>query len=186
MFTNGSAPVAKEIFFTKGVGVHKHKLASFEEALRKAGIAKYNLIYVSSIYPAGCKLIPREKGIEKLVAGQIVPVVLSRSETDEHRRLICTATGIAIPTDPQQHGYISEHHGAGETEEEAGIYAEDLAASMLATVLGVEFDPDAAWREKEQQWLLSGKIVKTSHIAQSALGQRGYWTTVITAAVMII
>ncbi|HEX3001150.1 MAG TPA: pyruvoyl-dependent arginine decarboxylase [Methanoregula sp.] len=43
--------VPKEIFFTKGVGVHKDRLASFELALRKAGIEKCNLVYVSSIFP---------------------------------------------------------------------------------------------------------------------------------------
>lgn len=182
---NGSSPfIAKEIFFTKGVGVHKERLASFEEALRKAGIAKYNLIYVSSIFPPECKVIPRERGIEKLKAGQVLPVVLSRNETNEHRRLISSAIGVAIPSDHMQYGYISEHHSAGETEEEAGIYAEDLAASMLATVLGVEFNPDADWEEKEQQWKLSGKIIKTMNTTQSALGQRGLWTTIVTAAVM--
>lgn len=178
--------VAKEVFLTKGVGVHKEKLASFEEALRKAGIAQYNLIYVSSIFPPGCRVIPRERGIEQLSAGQILPVVLSRNETNEHRRLIAASIGMAIPTDSNQHGYISEHHSAGETEEEAGIYAEDLAASMLATTLGINFDPDAAWDNKKEQWQLSGKIVRTTHICQSAFGQKGYWTTVVTAVVMCI
>jgi len=31
------------------------------------------------------------------------------------------------------YGYLSEHHSFGETEDQAGEYAEELAAEMLAT-----------------------------------------------------
>jgi arginine decarboxylase len=51
--------VPKEIFLTKGVGRHKYRLKSFEEALRKAGVAQQNLVSVSSILPPGCKIISR-------------------------------------------------------------------------------------------------------------------------------
>ena len=54
--------VPKKVFFTKGVGHHKHELQSFELALRNAGIEKSNLVSVSSIVPPNCKIITREKG----------------------------------------------------------------------------------------------------------------------------
>ena len=44
--------VPNKVFFTKGVGVHKERLASFELALRAAGVTHRNLVLVSSIYPA--------------------------------------------------------------------------------------------------------------------------------------
>ncbi len=177
--------VPKEMFLTKGVGRHKEKLSSFEEALRDAGIAKYNLVTVSSIFPPNCKIIPRNLGIEKLSPGAIVHVVMSRAETNEHRRLIASSVGVARPADPNQFGYLSEHHSYGETEEEASDYAEDLAASMLATVQGVAFDPNLAWHEKEEIFKIDGKIVQTRNVTQTALGERGLWTTVVTAAVLI-
>jgi len=37
-----------------------------------------------------------------------------------------------------------EHHSFGETAKKAGEYAEDLAATMLATTLGIEFDSETA------------------------------------------
>ena len=43
--------IPTKMFFIKGVGVHKDRLASFESALRDGGIEKYNLVYVSSIMP---------------------------------------------------------------------------------------------------------------------------------------
>lgn len=178
--------VPRYCFLTKGVGRHKERLASFEEALRDAGIAKYNLVHVSSIFPPGCKLISRDIGVDRLLPGSVTYVVLSRIETDENRRLVVASTGVAFPRDKRMYGYLSEHHAYGETERQAGDYAEDLAASMLATTLGVEFDPDAAWDQKKEIWKISGKIVRTTNVTQSAMGKRGLWTSVVSAAVFIM
>ena len=176
--------VPKEIFLTKGVGRHKEKLASFEEALRDAKIARFNIVTVSSIFPPGAKVVSVSKGLQKLKSGQVLPCVLSRIETNENRRLIAASTGLAIPSDKKQYGYISEHHSHGESDEQAGDYAEDLAASMLSTILGLEFSAEASWDERKEIWKISGKIVKTTNTTQSAIGMHGYWTTVVTAAVL--
>jgi arginine decarboxylase len=175
----------RELFLTRGVGRAKAKLASFEEALRDAGIAHLNLVLVSSIFPPGCRVISRHRGLELLKPGQITFCVMSRNETDEHRRLIASSVGLAIPADRRTYGYISEHHTYGQTEEETGDYAEDLAATMLATTLGVEFDPELNWDEKREIFKISRKIVRTRNIVQSAIGSRNQWTTVVSAAVFV-
>ena len=178
--------VPSKIFFTKGVGVEKEYLASFEKALRSAKIEKYNLVSVSSIYPIGCKRITVEKGLEYLKPGQIVHAVIAKNSTKEPNRLIASSIGVAIPKDKSLYGYLSEHHPYGETAQFAGDYAEDLAATMLATTLGIDFDPDKAWNEKEQFFKMSGKIVNTFNITQSAKGNKsGLWTTVVSAAILI-
>src|SRR3989344_9129345 len=164
--------VPTKIFFTRGVGVHKDKLASFELALREAGVAHCNLVLVSSIFPPGCKRIAKEEGIKLLKPGQVVFAVYDREQTNEPNRLIAASVGVAIPADPNQHGYLSEHHSFGETDGKAGDYAEDLAASMLATTLGIEFDYNQAWDEREQIYKMSGKIVRTSNMTQSAIGNK--------------
>jgi len=181
-----TAMAPTKIFFTKGVGVHKDKLSSFELALRDAGIAQCNLVLVSSIFPPGCKRIGKEEGVKLLAPGEVVFVVYARNETNEANRLIAASVGVAIPSDPAQHGYLSEHQSFGENDEKAGDYAEDMAASMLATTLGIEFDPNQAWDEREQLYKMSGKIVRTSNITQSSIGNKdGLWTTVFAAAVFI-
>ena len=178
--------IPKRVFLTKGVGRDRDKLTSFEMALRNAGIAKLNLVRVSSIFPPGCKLIARTRGFELLSPGQITYVVLSQNASNEPHRLMAASIGMAIPKDVEQAGYLSEYHSFGEKEKKAGDYAEDLAASMLATILGVEFDPDESWDNKREIWRISGKIVKTTSITQSAIGdKRGIWTTVIAGAVFI-
>jgi arginine decarboxylase len=176
-----------KIFFTKGVGRHKDYLQSFELALRMAGIEKCNLVSVSSIFPAGCKRISKEEGLKLLEPGQITFCVIARNSTNEPNRLIASSIGVALPSDSsQQYGYISEHHPYGESEKVSGEYAEDIAAQMLATTLGIDFDPEQAWDEREQVYKASGQIYKTFNVTQSAEGDKtGIWTTVIAAAVML-
>lgn len=177
----------KKMFFTKGVGVHKDKLSSFEVALRNAGIAKCNLVYVSSIFPPKCKIISKVAGEKLLDPGRITYCVMARNETNEPNRLISAAVGFAMPTDFTTYGYLSEHHAFGEKAIVSGEYAEDLAATMLATTLGVPFDPDLAWDERKQFYRASGHIFKTRHTCQSAEGNKdGLWTTVLSSAVFIL
>ena len=178
--------IPRSFFLTKGVGKHKEHLASFELALRDAGIQQCNLVTVSSIIPPGCKLIPRERGVQMLHAGEITFVVLARNSTDEPHRLIASSIGIAIPVEEQQYGYLSEHHSFGQTEETAGDYCEDLAATMLATTMGFEFDPATAWDERKQLFKSSGLVIKTANVTQSAIGDKdGLWTSVVAAVVFL-
>lgn len=178
--------VPKAIFFTNGVGVHKDHLSSFELALRDAGIEKANLVTVSSIYPPYCREISRKEGEQLIRPGQIVHCVLARQDTDEPNRLVAAAIGVARPRDSKQYGYLSEHHSYGETGKHAGEYAEDLAATMLATTLGIEFDPERAWNDREQSYKAGGLILKTRHVVQSAEGHRhGKWVTVVALGVFI-
>lgn len=178
--------IPKKIFLTKGVGVHNDKLASFELALRNAGIEKCNLVCVSSIFPPNCKMISKEKGVKLLNPGEITYCVMARNESNEPNRLISASVGLAISKDRSQYGYLSEHHAFGEKLEKAGEYAEDLAATMLATTIGIDFDSNTAWKEREQVYKSSGHIFKTTNITQSAEGNKlGLWTTVVALAVFI-
>ena len=178
--------VPTKMFFTKGVGRHKDYLQSFELALRDAGIEKCNLVTVSSIYPPNCKRIPKEDGLKLLEPGAITFCVMARNATNEPNRLVASAIGVAQPADANLYGYLSEHHPFGETDERAGEYAEDLAATMLASTLGLEFDPNTAWDEREKMFKMSGKIVRTFNVTQSAEGdKKGIWTTVIAVAVLL-
>lgn len=180
--------VPKMMFLTKGKGTHKDYLTSFELALRDADIADLNLVSVSSIKPPQCKIISRQEGRKYLRPGQIVFTILARSSTNEPNRLIAASIGLARPADDNtQHGYLSEHHSTGETAQRAGDYAEDMAMEMLATTLGLPNDPTLTWDQREEQWKLSEKIYKTQNFTQSAEGNKdGLWTTVISAAILII
>jgi arginine decarboxylase len=178
--------VPQRVFFTRGVGIHRHKLQSFEGALRKAGIAHLNLVQVSSIFPPHANIISKTAGLETVVAGQIVHTVIAKTETDEPNRLIAASVGLATPMDKSHYGYLSEHHSFGQTARICGDYSEDLAASMLASTLGIDFDPDTDYDERKEIFKMSGRIVHTRSTTQSARGNKnGLWTTVIAAAVLL-
>ena len=178
--------VPSKVFLTKGVGKHKERLASFELALRMAQIEKYNIVAVSSILPPRVKVIHKTQALATLSPGQILFCVMSKIDTCEPGRLMSASVGLAMPADRNAYGYISEHQAFGQTEHVAGDYAEDLAASMLATTLGIEFDPDQAYNERREIYMMSRKIVRTSSITQSARGAKNrMWTTAVAAAVLI-
>ena len=179
--------VAKQLFLTKGKGVHEDKLTSFEYALRDAGIAGTNLVLISSIFPPHAKLISRNEGLKLIRPGQILFTIYSKNQTNEPHRLIASSVGIARPKDPARYGYLSEHESFGQSEKTAGDYAEDVAAQMLASSLGIRFDIDKSWDEKRQQWTISGEIYRTQNITQTAVGNKdGKWTTVFAAACLLL
>lgn len=179
-------PSPTRMFLTQGVGVHRHALTAFELALRDADIEQQNLVHVSSILPPRCAHIPRAAGVELLRPGDITFCVMARSETNEFGRNVYASIGLAKPADPEMYGYISELHGYGKTAAASGEEAEDLAASMLASTLGLEFDPDAAWNERKQIYEHSNLIIESTSITAVAEGGAdNRWTCAIAAAVFL-
>ena len=177
-------PIPQSVFLTRGVGVHRHQLTAFEFALRDADIEQQNLVSVSSILPPRCELIAADVGVRSLRPGEITFCVMARAETAEPGRHVAASIGLARPKNSEAYGYISEHHGFGMTEAQAGEYAEDLAATMLASTLGIEFDPNAAWDERKRAYEMSNLIVDSLSLTAAAEGAPdGQWTCVVAAAV---
>ena len=179
--------VPKKLFLTNGRGVHEDRLTSFEYALRDAGISGTNLVLISSIFPPNAKLVSRNEGLKQIKPGQILFTIYSKNQTNEAHRLCSASVGIARPKDTNRYGYLSEYESYGQNEHQSGDYAEDIAAQMLASSLGIPFDIDKDWNEKRQQWTISGQIYKTQNVTQSAKGDKdGRWTTVFAAAVLLV
>ncbi len=179
--------VAKKLFLTRGKGVHEDRLTSFEYALREAGIAGTNLVLISSIFPPKAKLVSKNEGLAEIKPGQILFTIYSKNQTNEPHRMCAASVGLARPKDSSRYGYLSEYESFGQTASQAGDYAEDVAAQMLASSLGIPFDVDKNWDEKRQQWSISGQIYNTHNITQAARGDKdGRWTTVFAAAVLLI
>ncbi len=178
--------IPRKLFLTRGVGIHREKLTSFELALREAGIAQFNLVRVSSIFPPHCQIVPREEGLKLLQPGEVVFAVIAEMSSNEPGRRIAASIGVARPADHDKYGYLSEHHTYGQTEQEAGDYAEDLAATMLASTLGINFDAEKDYNERREQYMIGGEIVdSTSLTVAVTAAPGGVWTTVISAAILI-
>lgn len=161
-------------------------MLSFEFALRNAGIQQFNLVNVSSIIPPGCKHISKEQGLKMLKAGEITFAVLVKNSTNKPEEPIAASIGVATSSDKDSHGYLSEYHSFGQTAEIAGECAEELAATMVATNMGIQFKSEKSWKEKKK--LLGRKgLTNITNIKQYATGDKdGAWTTVVAAAIFII
>jgi len=179
--------VPKRVFFVRGTGYHISELGSFEQALRDAGIEKFNLVKVSSILPPNCLEIPKMDGLAQLKAGQIVHTVISKMSSNELNFFLCASIGVAIPKDKKAYGYLSEYRYSGADEESLGEIAEDLAAEMLASTLGVRLDTGTDYDKNKEMFKLNGKIIKTKNITETAtVKKEGEWCTVLAAAVFIL
>ncbi|OYT26764.1 MAG: arginine decarboxylase, pyruvoyl-dependent [Candidatus Altiarchaeales archaeon ex4484_96] len=156
-----------EVFLVKGAGKHENRLASFELALRDAGIEGLNLVRVSSILPPSCKIVPKEEGINKLKPGEIVYCVLSRNESINEGEHITSAIGLAYLDDKKKHGYIWEHKTRGDKDPNASKYAAEMARKMLSSKHKIDIEP------------------KTEGIQKMGVGGGNNWTTVLAAAVFV-
>ena len=183
--------VPTKVFFTKGIGKHQDEMISLELALRNAQIEDfiYNKFDESGIFPPACKQIYKDDGLKQLKKGQVIDCIFVKEQTNEPNRLIAVSIGLAIPSyngGVQECGYILGYNKEGMNADEIGDYVEDRAATNLASKLGLEFDLDTAWNEREQYFKASGKIFKTSNYTQSAEGDKnGLWTSVLVAAIYL-
>jgi len=177
--------IPSKIFLTKGVGRHQEQLVSFEMSLRSAGIHFLNYVQVSSIFPPEAKLISRDEGLKLIKPGQVTHIVMSRNSTNENRRLLGASIGIAIPSDKEMFGYLSEAHDFGKSDDELADYVEDLSITMISTILGLPIDTNISYDEQLEQWKVSDKIIKSKSITQTAICGKNEWTTTIAAAVLI-
>jgi arginine decarboxylase len=179
------AIVPDKIFLVRGRGQHREKLVSFEKALREAGIAPFNLVRVSSIYPPRARLVGKTAGLKLLHPGQILFVVLSENTTDEPGALISASIGMAIPDDPANYGYLAEHSDVGKSARDISRHTEYLAAEMLATKLGEKLREPGPGEFAKVFRVSNGLSLKTRSMTQTARGVAGVWTTAVAAAVLV-
>ena len=180
--------VPRQVFITKGVGVHEKKLTSRELAMADAGVAALNMIKASSIIPPGCEFISLRQGREQLMMGQVTFAILAQASTNEPYKRISAAIGIAKPDDPDAFGFfteIEEDQGFGKTAKQAGDEVMHLAISNLAMSWRARWK-DSMFDPKKKTYRFKQKLVRVSNVAESVLGDEdGKHTTVFVAAVFI-
>lgn len=180
--------VPKKIFFVKGKGFSTNsELRSFEQALRDAGIEKFNIVKVSSIIPPHCEEVSKEEGLKELKVGQIVYSVMSRISSNKKNKVICASIGVAKPVNEEDYGYLSEKHSIDIEPRKVAKRTKELAAEMLVTTHGFSYDPQLVFSEKTENFKLNEKTIELKSITESALINLDYeWATVMAAAIFIV
>ncbi len=147
--------VPSEVFFVSGVGRHRSRVASFERALRDAGIEPYNIVPVSSIFPPDAAVAEPHEGVEKLNAGQVVHAVMGRDTVEEGK----ASAAVGVARADEGHGYFVESDVTGDE-------AETLAREMVET-------SDS-----------TGDVARSFNVEATAEAGDGY-TTAVAAAVLV-
>ncbi len=141
-----------------GCGKSKFPLVAFDNALRNAGIADYNLVKVSSILPPNCifcDTIPICKGSILFAAYSTITVC-----ADEKGE---TAVATAIPNSDKENGVIFENSAKGD------FYSvEDAVKEMCIEAMNN--------RQKD--------IKDIRFSSQKIVGEKDYFISSISAVVM--
>lgn len=111
--------IAKECCISKGVGISKKGLPSFDKALLEAGVGNYNLVRLSSILPAHCKWIDVRDISQHITEGSLLPTAYSTITSDVEGDFLVSAIGVGIPADPEKVGVIMEYSDKNISEEVA-------------------------------------------------------------------
>ena len=156
--------------------------------LRDAGIAGTNLVLISSIFPPQAKLISRKEGLKKIKRlDKFYLQFIQKIKQMNHIEYVLHLWVLLNQKTSLDMDIFLNTNLLDKMKLQAGDYAEDIAAQMLASSLGIPFDADKAWNEKRQQWSISGEIYKTHNITQTTKGDKdGKWTTVFAAAVLLL
>ena len=159
--------VPSEVFLVTGVGNHSAPVASFEHALRDAGVEPYNLVSVSSILPPEAEFVEPHEGVERLSPGQVVHAVLGRETVTEGR----ASAAVGVARAEEGHGYFIERSGV----ENAGDSAETLAREMIET------SETAGTSET------TGGVAESFSVEATAVAEEGgdEHTTAVAAAVFV-
>lgn len=178
--------IPKKVFLTKGHGTHRHRLQSFELALREAGIAACNIVNVSSIVPPHCTLISREEGVSLLHPGEITYCVLSEVHTKDPKT-IGASVGLAIPESKDEYGYIAEYHEPEGSVSDLKSSVEELAILMLATTKGVTAKKSGSNQVSDEEIVDQFKDqMRTTSVADMVQHtDSNRWSTVVAVAVFI-
>jgi arginine decarboxylase len=86
----------QQIIVISGVGEGFTALSAFDDALHKMGIGNLNLIELSSVIPKKTSILIQERYNLPHKIGQMQPVVISHTETDEKDLEISAGLGWAL------------------------------------------------------------------------------------------
>lgn len=102
------------IYLTYGVGAGDTEISAFDRALWDAGIGDYNLIFLSSVIPAGSNIVVGKVDFNGRDIGRKLYAVISKSINSFLNDFACAGLGWAVREDGS--GVFLEESGDTENE----------------------------------------------------------------------
>ncbi|NVM31643.1 MAG: pyruvoyl-dependent arginine decarboxylase [Candidatus Helarchaeota archaeon] len=116
----------KQIIIVKGIGEGSTALSAFDDALHDAGIDNFNLVELSSIVPKNATIEIRDQFDIPYEVGQIQPVVLSHTESNEKGLEISAGLGWVLASEGGVFIEISGCFGEKECLENINLSLDDM------------------------------------------------------------
>ncbi len=127
-----------KIQISKGIGTGPTELAAFDQALVKAGVANFNLIYLSSVLPPSSEIVVTEHPLAPQGGwGDRLYVVMAQKRTQRRNKEVWAGIGWIQDSKTKQ-GLLVEHEGNTEAEVRADI---ENSLEALAQNRNMEFGP---------------------------------------------
>ena len=98
----------RRIYITNGIGEGKTKISAFDKALAQAGVANYNLIYLSSVIPENSIVELKKMKSKESEYGKRCYVVIARSDQNIPKKEAWA--GLSWTQDKDGKGLFAEHH----------------------------------------------------------------------------
>ena len=126
------------IRISEGIGMGPTQLSAFDQALVTAGVANFNLIYLSSVLPPNSTIIETKAGeVPEGGWGDRLYVVMAQQRTSQRNEEAWAGIGWIQDAKTKQ-GLLVEHEGHSEAEVRGNIHASLVA---LARNRDTEFGP---------------------------------------------
>lgn len=180
--------IPTRLYLAQGVGTHKQNKNARDRASTPAGLADLNLLPVSSVLPAGIRLIGPEEFRSSVTPGQIVPAIHGICESNTVGQIVTATLTAVLPDDPEVVGYVAEtYEWPGLTSEMAVRRTETSALQLFAERHGEDdFVADDVWRATRKDYTIAGHRVtlRTLH-AEGEVNWEGDFCVALVAAVLL-
>jgi arginine decarboxylase len=177
-----------QLFLTSGIGTHKEDKNARDRASVQAGISRLNLVSVSSILPAGIKLIDRATFDSRVKDGQIVFAINGICQSNKPGQRVTASLSLAVPHDPTVTGFVTElFEYPGLQEDQARQRTEKMVLQLFAEQHGdTKFVADDVWQPTNSEYEIANHPLRLLTVSQSGVcNEDGDFTCAIVAAVFL-
>lgn len=127
-----------KINVSAGTGVGPTEISAFDHALVNAGVANFNLIYLSSVVPPNSQIVVKDGKLNPIGNwGDRLYVVMAQKRTNQRNQEVWAGIGWMQDHESKQ-GLFVEHEGHSEEEVRADI---KNSLEALAANRGMKFGP---------------------------------------------
>jgi arginine decarboxylase len=180
--------VPTRLYLAAGSGTAKENKNARDHAGDVMGISDLNIVTVTSILPAGIRLIDRDEFRASVAGGQVIFAIDALCESNVPCQTVNATLTVVLPEDPQVVGYVAElFEFPGITNIGARCRVEKMALQLFANHHSAnEQEAIWLWHPGRTDYTIAGQRVKLRTVQASAVvPENGDYACALVAAVLL-